>query len=258
MGIRFLLIDGLNLIRRVWAAQPGEDGPERLQSAVTSSTQSLARALRECAPTHAVCVLDSGEKGWRHELFPGYKKGRDPMPEILRANIGLFETAFGESGVSTLTVPGYEADDVIATFAVKVAERGGAVIILSTDRIFFQLVSPNIVVRDHFNKRTMNADYVREKYGILPNRFVDFMALAGDSTSTIPGVPLVGPKGAARLINEIGALEDILTVAYTVPGKLGMMLHTHADDARLSQKLARLDSNISLGVNLKSFRYEKT
>ncbi|MBN2283151.1 MAG: flap endonuclease Xni [Deltaproteobacteria bacterium] len=256
MDITFLLVDGLNLIRRVYAAQPAEEGPDKAESALTAAVQSLERALRECRPTHAVCVFDSDERSWRHDVYPRYKEGREPMPGALRANLRLFEIAFEEHGVSCLRFPAIEADDIIATLAVKTARHDNRVVILSTDRMFMQLLSERIVLRDHFNKRTLDHEHVREKYGVTPEQFVDLIALTGDSTNAIPGVPSVGPKTAARLLNEIGPLEDILAVAHTVPGKTGEMLHAHAEDARISRELARLRTDLDLGVNLRVFRWD--
>ena len=255
MKITFLLIDGLNLIRRVYAAQPREDGTERVQSALESCTQSLRRALRECSPTHTACVFDSDEPGWRHALYPEYKAGREPMPDALHENLKLFETEFLTMGIPSLMVPAAEADDVIATLACKTAENDGRVIILSTDKAYCQLLYEHIILRDHFNKKSLDSAAVVEKFGVQPGQFVDFLALTGNSTNNIHGVPGVGPKTAARLLNDIGPLEDILAVGHTVRGKVGEMLYTHADDARLARKLVRLKTDLTLGVNLRDFRY---
>ena len=255
MGINFLLVDALNLIRRVYAAQPGDDGPQRAEDALTTTVQSLQRALRECLPTHAVCVFDGREPGWRHRLYAGYKAGRTPMPEALQLSLATFEEAFLELGVSSLTFPALEADDVIATLASKVALRKGNVIILSTDKMYLQLLSNQIKIRDHFNKRDMDHAYVMEKFRVKPDQFVDFLALSGDSTNNIPGVPSVGPKTAARLLLEFNDLDNILSVADMMKGKTGEMLRSHAEDARMSQKLVQLCNDLELSLNLKSFRY---
>jgi protein Xni len=255
MHIRLLLIDALNLIRRVYAAQPGEDGVARTESALTASIQSLERALRECGPTHAVSVFDSQGKGWRHALFPDYKAGRESMPETLYASLPQFKAAFSECGVSSLEFPSMEADDIIGTLAHKTAENGGNVIILSTDKVFFQLLSKRIIVRDHFNRKDLDAEYVKERYGVYPEQFEDFLALSGDTTNNISGVAGVGPKRAAKFLNEIGNLEDILAVAHTIPGKPGEMLYRHGDDARLSKQLVALKTDLSFGLNLRDFRY---
>lgn len=255
MGITFLLVDALNLIRRVYAAQPGDDGAQRVKDALTTTVHSLQRALRECQPTHAVCVFDGQGPGWRYELYAGYKAGRTPMPEALQSSLKTFEEAFLELGVPSLTFPTLEADDVIATLASKVALRKSTAIILSTDKMYLQLLSNQIKIRDHFNKRDMDHAYVMEKFGVKPEQFVDFLSLSGDSTNNIPGVPSVGPKTAARLLFEFNDLDNILSVADMMKGKTGEMLRSHAEDARMSQKLVRLCNDLELSLNLKSFRY---
>lgn len=255
MKIRLLLIDALNLIRRVYAAQPGEDGPDRLEDSLRTGTHSLQRALRECRPTHAICVFDGHEPSWRHDLYPSYKAGRDPIPEALESGMERFREAFSRIGVSSISLPALEADDVIATLAAKVAARGGSVIILSTDRLLLQLVSALVVARDHFQRVDMDRAYVQKRLGVRPNQVVDLFALAGYATNNIPGVPTVGTKTAARLLGEVGDLDTILSVAHTIKGKLGEALYRHAEEARLSQSLVRLKDTLELGLNLQSFRY---
>ena len=117
-----LLVDALNLIRRVYAAQPGEDGPERAEGAKAASVQSLRQGLRECTPTHAVCVFDGDGQSWRHELHPDYKAGHAPMPEALESALEGYREAFLEIGVASLIWPRLEADDVIATISCKAVE----------------------------------------------------------------------------------------------------------------------------------------
>jgi protein Xni len=255
MKIRLLLIDALNLIRRVYAAQPGDDGPVRVDDSLKTSIHSLQRALRECRPTHAICVFDGHGPSWRHDLYPEYKAGRTPMAEALASGMDRFKEAFSGVGVSSVHFPNLEADDVVATLAGKVAARGGRAIILSTDRMFLQLVSDLVVIRDHFQRVEMDRKYVKEKLRVRPDQVVDLFALAGYATNNIPGVPGVGIKTAARLLGELEALDTILSVAHTIKGKLGETLYRHAGDARLSQSLVRLKDTLELGLNLQSFRY---
>jgi protein Xni len=256
MTIRFLIIDGLNLIRRIYAAMPGDDGPERADDARHSSAQSLQRALRECRPTHTVCVFEGEGPGWRHKLYDGYKAQRAPMPEALRASLPEFKAAFMDMGIPSISVPTVEADDVIATLATKTAEQQGSAIILSTDKIFLQLLSDHIIVRDHFQKQNHDRSYVAAKFGVPPERLVELLALTGDSTNNIEGIPSVGTKTAARLLAQFETLDNILSSAFVIPGKLGESLRAHGENARLSRRLSRLRRDLELGVNLKSFRYE--
>lgn len=254
MRIVFLIVDGLNLIRRVYAATPEGEPPAHFDSALGATAQSLRRALAEHSPTHAVVVFDGAEPTWRHELYADYKAGRKPMPEELRAGLDRYRDLFSKLGVSSVSKPGIEADDVVATLATGVATHDGKAIILSTDTAFCQLISERIVVRDHFQKRALDEGYVRGKFGVRPEELVGLWALAGSSTTHIPGVPGVGVKTAARLLAEHGNLDAVLEAAAGIKGKLGETLQANVDLALLSRKLARLRTDLELGWNLKSFR----
>jgi protein Xni len=260
-GIRLLLVDGLNLIRRVYAAQPGPDGPEKADGGRVSCAQSLERALREVEPSHALIVLEGAEPTWRHRLFPGYKAGHAPMPEALAAALPSYREAFAALGVNSFELAGNEADDVIATLAVKLAAAGGVAVILSTDKIFLQLLSDSIQVRDHFARRDFDRAFVAERFGVEPERLRDLLALAGDSTSSISGVPGVGPKTAAKLLAAHGSLDAILeaaargTAAAPFTERLAATLVAHADDARLARRLLELRTELELGLNLMDLRY---
>ena len=263
-GLRLLLVDGLNLIRRVYAAQPGPDGPEKAEGGRVSCVQSLERALREVEPSHALVVLEGAEPTWRHRLFPGYKAGHAPMPEALAAALPSYREAFAELGVISFEHPGSEADDVVATLAVKLADAGGAAVILSTDKIFLQLLSAAIAVRDHFARRDFDGEFVLERFGVEPERLLDLLALAGDSTSGIPGVPGVGPKTAAKLLGALGSFDQVLaaaarvgsgeTAAPPLTARLAAKLVAHADDARLARTLLGLRTDLELGLNLMDLR----
>ena len=265
MGIRFLLVDALNLVRRVYAAQPGDDSPEKAAGAKISSKQSLQRALRECKPTHAVVIFEGREPNWRHLLYRDYKSNHKPMPAALRDALPAYRNAFAELGVTSFEMPKVEADDVIGTLAVKIAEAGSQAVILSTDKVFLQLLSDKILVRDHFKQSYLDRAYVEQRFGVKPETFVDFLALAGDNTNSIRGVPGVGPKTAAKLIEDFGSLDEIL--AATKPDKgddhapvLSMKMRDrfvdYSEDARQAQSLVRLQTDLTLGLNLKALRYK--
>jgi len=179
------------------------------------------------------------------------------MPEALDAGMDRFKEAFSRLGVSSVHLPALEADDIIATLAQKVAQRGGSAVILSTDRLLLQLVSDLIIVRDHYQRMNLDGAYIREKLGVRPDQVADLFALAGYPTNNIPGVPQVGIKTAARLLGELDKLETVLAVAHTIKGKPGEMIYRYADQARLSQALVRLNDNLELGLNLRSFRYTR-
>ena len=254
-GISLLLIDALNLIRRVYAAQPGEDGPERAEGARGSSVQSLKRALREASPTHAACVFDGEGPSWRHELEPRYKEGHKPMPEALAEALDGYRQAFREIGVSSLAFPGLEADDVIATIAAKAAAAGAAVTVLSTDKIFGELLTSGVRVRDHFQDRDTDAAYLMRKFGVEPEQLADYLALAGDRGNNIAGVPGIGAKTAADLLTRFASLEEVLAATERIGGKLGERLREHAETARRCRRLVGLRADLELGINLNELRY---
>ena len=127
--------------------------------------------------------------------------------------------------------------------------------ILSTDKVFLQLLGPGVVVRDHFERQDLDREYVASRFGVLPEDLVDFWALTGHGTNGITGVPGVGPKSASRLIGAHGTLEGVLQAAGNMEGRLGDTLRQHAEDARLARRLMRLQDDLVLGVNLRDLRY---
>ncbi|HSF15108.1 MAG TPA: flap endonuclease Xni [Vicinamibacteria bacterium] len=252
--MHFLVVDALNLIRRIYAATPADEPSAHFDSALDACRQSLRRALNEFAPSHAVAVFDGEGPTWRHQRYDEYKAGRKPMPEPLRSELIRYRSAFSELGVASVDKPCIEADDVMATLAEKIAAHNGQATILSTDTAFCQLVSDRIRVWDHFNRRPLDAGYVAKKFLVRPEQLVDLWALAGSSTTHIPGVPGVGIKTAARLVTEHGDLDRVLGAAPSIGGRLGQNLQEHADRARLSRELARLRTDLELGWSSRSFR----
>ncbi len=144
-----LLIDGLNLIRRVHAGVPGEDETQHADAVLNACVASLRRALRRHQPSHALCALDGEGPSWRRDLFSDYKKLRKPMPEDLRLLLPRVIERFAKLGVASIEITAFEADDVIASVADRLAKVGSAVTILSTDKSFCQLLGPNLWVLVH-------------------------------------------------------------------------------------------------------------
>ena len=255
--MKALLVDGLNLVRRIYAAVPEESRQEdeSLAGVITSCTASLRRALKQHIPSHCLLVFDHGGQNWRHQHFPDYKKNRAPMPEALRNGLPKFEHAFGEIGVRCVSLAGYEADDVIATVAVKIAKHGGHAVILSTDRNYCQMLSEHIRVFDHFGQRYLDDDMIKKRFQVEPQQLPDLLSMAGDSSVSIPGIKAIGIRTAAKLLNDYGSLEKALKAADDIPGKLGSKLHGGREDARLAKTLFTLKTDIDLGINLNELRY---
>ena len=257
MRAHVLIVDALNLIRRVDAARRDHVTGSGAGSSVEACAQSLSRALNECAPSHAMCVFEGKGSSFRAAIYPGYKAGRAPMPPDLEESLPEIREAFLGLGVPSIEVDAVEADDIVATLAAKIEAGNLPATILSTDKIFLQLLSDRIRVRDHFGKKDLDHAYVVEKFQVRSDQLVDLLALAGDPTNSVPGVPSVGRKTAAKLLQEYGTLENILSHAPQIRGRLGRVILEHKDNALLYRKLMRLKKDIDLGLNLRSFRYRR-
>ena len=257
--MKALLIDGLNLVRRIYAAVPDQpeqaDDHEHLIGVVASSTASLKRALNQHHPSHCLVVFEQSGRNWRHNLYPDYKKNRSPMPESLRIGLVKFEQAFAGIQIECYSRAGYEADDIIATVAIKISKRRGHVLILSTDRNYCQLLNQDIKVYDHFGQRFLDHEMIAKRFQVDPQQLPDLLSLAGDSSLSIPGIKSIGIRTAAKLLNDYGTLEKVLKAADTIPGKLGSKLYSGGDDARLAKVLFTLKTDVNLGINLNQLRY---
>lgn len=256
MTIRFLAIDGFNLIRRIYEARKPATLAD-LQGVVEASTASVRRVISRHEPTHAALVLEGHDTTWRHMLEPQYKANRSETPPLLIENLEQFRDAFRAIGVIPCEVESYEADDVVATIASVVASHDGLAFIVSTDKIYLQLISDRIKVFDHFSESFSDAKLVREKYGVEVDQLVDYFALVGDRTNNIKGVTGVGPKAAVRLLALYPTLDQMLAAANEATDNDDPALrkvNASAEVALRCQQLATLKTDVALGLNLRSFR----
>ena len=254
-GVRFLLIDGPNLIRRIHAAIPATDSAQIIEQTIGSSLQSLSRALKQHIPTHTLCAFECNGPTWRHECFPDYKKDRPEMPKELHEIFCRLQQEIQDAGVFTLSVAGMEADDIISSAAVKAAAAGAEVIILSTDTGQAQLLGPGIRQYNHFKQEPITEDSIQQRFSVSPGQLNDYLAMVGDKSHSLPGIPGIGAKTAARLLETYSSLEDILNSAEDIGGRIGDSLIEHRGSAERVKKLLALRTDISLGHTLRSFRY---
>ena len=181
-------------------------------------------------------------------------RSRRPMPDDLRSALGQILSRFLAQGVDTVSAPGFEADDLIASIAQKVTEAGGRTTVLSTDKSFCQLISSSVSVYDHFAAQDRNSEYVRQRFGVEPERLADLFALAGDSSLNIPGARGIGLRTAAKLLDDYGNLESILAAVGEIAGSLGRKIQDAKEAVMLAQRLVTLRSDINVGANLSEFR----
>jgi protein Xni len=222
VSAHLVLIDALNLIRRIYAVQerPFVQNKRQLNDELAIKTQkqvlfntqkacinALEKILKHQQASHALAVFDSQQPCWRYKLYDGYKKGRKKMSSHLADELPNIQDAFLQLGVDSLVSEEDEADDLIATLATKMALHGQHVTIISTDKGFLSLLSPNIQVYDYFNRRYLDAQHVKDKFDIKPAQLIDLWTLTGDSTNKIPGVAGIGQITAAGLLNQYGSLS---------------------------------------------------
>ena len=244
-----LIIDAMNIIRRIHEAVPGPESEERVADTVSSSLASFKRALKTHRPTHAVVVFDHGGHTWKHELYAPYQAHRKPMPELLKDGVQSIQQALPKLGLHWIAIPGIEADDAMATLVQKWCQSSSQpVIILSTDKDFLQLLNDQVGVYDHFKGRWRDEAYVLEKFGVKPEQMGDLLALMGDAADGIPGVDKVGAKTAAGLLRINGNLERVISNADKVAGQVGANLRKGVEMARLSRKLVSFKTDVPLGL----------
>ena len=261
MPIRFLAVDGFNLIRRIYEARIHKEkhqsesidvSGEDMKQVIEATKSSLVRALKEHQPTHAAMVMEHHEKTWRHLVYPAYKANRSETPPILLSSLPQFITAFSEIGVQSFGIYSYEADDVIATLATVVSVNNGEVVILSTDKIYLQLVNDKVIVYDHFANKRCDRAYIEEKYQIVQDQYIDYLSLVGDKSNNIKGVQGIGPKSAVTMLSEHDSLDRILSAQPT--STMLKKVSASSADALRSRQLVTLKIDVELGQNLKSFR----
>ena len=249
-----LIIDGLNLVRRIHAAMGVTPDMDALTLRVKSACQKLIRFHQ---PSHVAIVWDGDSESWRKQLYPDYKKGRKPMPEDLAKGLPNLKKQLEEDGVYPINADS-EADDVIATLASKIVQHNNKAIIVSTDKGFAQLVHPNIQQWDHFNQCFMDINALEQKLGIVQNQLLDFIALAGDSGNKIPGITGIGPKSACDLLRGFRTLKNVYNSLHMLGAKQAKKLEEGKDMARLSYKLAKLRTDMPLEINLSQLRINQT
>ena len=245
-----LLIDAFNLIRRIYEARHG--GGQHIDEVIGASGKSVARALAIHHPSHACVVFDSHDTTWRHLLYPDYKKNRKPTPPALLENLPAFREAFLAEGVKSLKLESYEADDAIATLAHGVAENGGLAIVLSTDKMFSQLLSDGVRIFNHFEDHEVTPADVEARFEVKIRQLTDFWSMAGDAGNNIKGVPKVGAKTAAGLLNRYDSLEEILSTEDDDPA--ANRVRQYGDTVQRCKQLVTLKTDVELGINLKSLR----
>jgi DNA polymerase I len=216
-------------------------------NAVFGFTNMLAKLLKEHVGTHIAVIFDAGRVTFRNRLYDAYKANRPPPPDELIPQFALIREATEAFSVPAIELVDWEADDLIAAYARGAVEAGGQVTIVSSDKDLMQLIRPGVEMLDPIKQKPIGPQEVMEKFGVTPDKMIEVQSLIGDSTDNVPGVPGIGPKGAAQLINEFGDLAAVLAAAPSMKAsKRRDMLVEHAERARISRTLVLLRDDAPL------------
>jgi len=244
-----VLVDGSSYLYRAFHAMPAlTNSKGEPTGAVYGVTNMLRRLLNDYDPAHVAVVFDAKGKTFRDDLYPEYKANRPPMPDDLRRQIEPIHAIVRAMGFPLLCIEGVEADDVIGTLAKQAEEQGMKVIVSTGDKDMAQLVNEHVSLVNTMTETKMDPDGVVEKFGIPPERIIDYLALIGDTVDNVPGVPKVGPKTAVKWLEKYGSLESIIEHADEFKGKVGEYLRDSLQQLPLSQELVTIKCDVEMAL----------
>jgi len=250
------LVDGSSYIYRAFHALPSlTSGTGEPTGAVFGVANMVRRLIEQREPERLAVIFDAPGKTFRHEDFADYKANRPEMPPELREQLEPLFEMIDALGVQRVSVPGVEADDVIATLVSEAREKGEGVLISSGDKDLAQLVGDGVVLEDTMQDKRYDPDAVEAKFGVPPERVGDLLALTGDTSDNIPGVEKVGPKTAAKWLNKYGSLDEVIAHADEIGGKIGDNLRNALEQLPLSRRLVSLKVDVDLDFSLDDLAY---
>ena len=253
-----ILIDGSGYIFRAFYGLPSMTNENGVPvNAVFGFTKMLLKLIDDFKPIYVAVIFDVARKTFRNDLYDLYKANRSDPPEELIPQFSIIRDATNAIGLPVVEMEGFEADDLIATYSNIAQKTNKKVIIISSDKDLMQLVDDNTILFDPMKQYWINDEQVFEKFGVYPNRVIDVQSLAGDSSDNIPGVPGIGIKTAAELINQYGDLEQLLTKASEIKqNKRRENLIEYADQARLSRSLVTLKKDVPVKSKIDEFEIQ--
>src|SRR5918999_4541489 len=251
---RIFLLDGHSLSYRAYFALPTSlaTSSGQVTNAVYGFTSMLIKLLTEERPDRIAVAFDKGAPTVRLEKYAEYKAGRAETPDEFREQLGLIREVLEALRIPIVEVEGHEADDAIATLALRAVDQGMEAVVVTADRDFFQLVRPGIRVM--FNRKGISdivwydRDAVEKRFGLPPEKYLDYVALKGDPSDNIPGIPGVGEKTASKLIREHGSVEAVLEHVDSLTPKLAKAIGEADGQLRLNKDLARLQTDLDIGI----------
>lgn len=255
MPKKVCLVDGSGYIFRAFYALPPMTNPAGLPvNAVYGFTNMFLKLTSQIKCDYSLVLFDAKRKNFRNEIFPDYKGTRKEIPEDLIPQFELIHNAVSALNLNYLEMDGFEADDLIATYAAEALKKGYEVVIVSGDKDLMQLIRPGVEFYDPMKDKFFTPEDVKEKFGVYPEQVADVQALSGDSIDNVPGVPGIGPKTAAELVNQFGSLEGVLEHAGEIKqNKRRETLLANLDNARISKQLVQLKNDVPVEHDLEEY-----
>jgi len=251
---KIFLIDGSSYLYRAFHAMPPLSTSTGLPTGAVKGVVNMLRNLRKENPNaYYLSIFDAKGKNFRHDIYKDYKANRPPMPEDLREQLSPLKEICNAMGMPVIEIPKVEADDVIASLADLGSKQGIPIIISSLDKDLMQLVDdPLIKMMNTMNNQIYDVSGVQEKFGVHPNQIIDYLAIVGDSSDNIPGVPKVGPKTAVKWLGEFKNLKGIIKNADSLTGVVGQNFRDSIPDLDRNIELVTLRKDVDIGVSLES------
>lgn len=251
----FVLVDGSYFLFRAFHALPPLTTSTGLQTnAIRGAISAIQKLMRRIQPTHMAVIFDTPEPTFRHELSPIYKGDRPSMPDELAQQIPYLHALIRALGIPLHMLPGAEADDIIGTLAKRAEAAGHQVLISTGDKDMAQLVTDKVTLEDSFKDKPMDVNGVIEKFGVRPDQIIDYLTLMGDASDGIRGVPGVGAKTAAKLLNEYGSIGGILENVDNIKGKVGQNLKDNVEGIALDHQLASIVIDLDLNITYEDLK----
>lgn len=242
-----ILVDGSSYLFRAYHALPPlTNSRGEPTGAVYGIINMIRRLYKDYDPKYMAVVFDTKGTNFRHDMYPEYKANREAMPEELAVQIPFVHDIIRAMGIPLIAVEGVEADDVIGTLARQASEKSHHTLVSTGDKDFAQMVNDHVTLMNTMTNKFMDSKGVEEKFGVGPDRIIDYLALMGDTVDNVPGIPKVGPKTAAKWINEYGSLDEIVKNADHVKGKVGENLRSHLDQLALAKDLVTIRCDVDL------------
>jgi DNA polymerase-1 len=255
---KLILIDGSSYLYRAFYALPPLKSPKgEPTGAIYGFIRMLSKLMNEFNPEYIAVAFDLPGKTFRHEEYKEYKATRKETPDELKQQIPKLKEILKLWGIKIIEIPGYEADDIIATLAKKGKERGFEVIIVTPDKDMMQLVEEGVYIFNPVTEEIFDREKVKEKYGIYPKQFVDFLAMVGDTVDNIIGVKGVGPKTARKLLEQFGNIENILENIDKLKPKLQEAFEEAKERLEQNRFLVKLKSDVAVEVEPQDLHKEK-